>query len=411
MTPFLPDDEKLAAVREALPATAAGIYLNAGSVGPMPAETHRAITEQADRELRIGRASTDDLDELIERMDEARSVIAAVARADPGAIALTHSTTESMNVASWAIDWQPGDRAVTTRFEHAGALGPLYSLRDRLGVELIMADLGDGGDEERVLSALDAAIVPGTRLVSVGHVAWTTGARLPIARIAELAHSRGALLAVDGAQAIGAIPVDVTEAGIDFYGLPAQKWLLGPEGMAALYVAPAILERARQTFAGFFSYASYDLVGSAQPYSDARRFETSGFSRGAVVGMARSIAWLSMYVGLDWVHRRGVALARAVADRLGAIPGVEIVTPREAMATLVTFRIAGWPTVDAFEEISRRSFAIFRTVPIDALRIGVGFFNSEEELERFAATVELVASHTPESIPPRRTLTIIGEGG
>jgi L-cysteine/cystine lyase len=411
VTPFLPDDQKLAAVREALPATAAGIYLNTGSVGPLPAETHRAMAEQADRELRVGRASPDDRDELFERMDEARGVVAAVAGTDPGSIALTHSATEAMNIATWAVDWRPGDRVVTTRSEHTGALGPMVSLRDRLGVELVAADLGDGGDEEQVLATLDVAIAPGTRLVSVGHVAWTTGAQLPIARIAELAHSRGALLAVDGAQAVGAIPVDLSTAGVDFYAMPAQKWLLGPEGMGALFVAPGILERARQTFAGVLSYTSDDPIGHADPQPGARRFETALFARGPVIGMARSIAWLSMYVGLDWVHLRGTTLARAAADRLAAIPGVEVVTPRHAMATLITFRIAGWPTVEAFEEISRRSFAIFRTVPIDALRISVGFFNSEDELERFAATVELVATHTPQTIPPRRTLTIIGEGG
>ncbi len=411
MTPFLPDDDKLAAVRESLPATAAGIYLNTGSVGPMPAETQRAMAEQADRELRLGRASSEDFDELVERMDEARGVVAAVARVDPGSIALTHSTTEAMNVATWAVDWQPGDRAVTTRSEHAGVLGPLYSLRDRLGVDLVMADLGDGGDEARILAALDAAIVPGTRLVSLAHVGWNTGALLPIARIAELAHARGALVAVDGAQAIGAIPVDPAGGGADFYAVPAQKWLLGPEGMAALYVGPAVLDRARQTFAGFFSYASHDMAGAAELHSGARRFELSGFSRPAVVGMARSIAWLSMYVGLAWVHRRGAALALGVADRLAAIPGVELITPRDALATLVAFRIAGWPADGAFEEISRRSFAIFRIVPPDALRVSVGFFNTEDELERFAATVEFVAAHTPETIPPRRTLTIIGEGG
>ena len=127
--------------------------------------------------------------------------------------------------------------------------------------------------------------------------------------------------------------------------------------------------------------------------------------------MARSLAWLSMYVGLDWVYERGTRLARATAARLAAIPGVTVVTPAERMATLVTFRIAGWPSETAFEEISRRSFAIFRTVPDDALRISVGFYNSEEELERFATTVELVAAHTPESLPPRPTLTILGQGG
>jgi L-cysteine/cystine lyase len=411
VTPFLPEGERLAAVREALPATSAGIYLNAGSVGPLPAETHRAMLIQAERDLATGRSSPDDFAELLQRMDEARAAVAAIARADPREVALTHSTTEGMNIASWSLDWRAGDRAVTTRFEHVGGLGPLYVLRDRLGVELVMADLGDGADDEQTLATLDAAISPGTKLVSISHVAWTSGLLLPIARIVELAHERGALVAVDGAQAIGAIPVDVGELGADFYSIPAQKWLLGPEGAAALHVGPGVIERVRQTFAGHFSYASHDLTGAAEPHPDARRFETSGFNRPSVVGMARSLAWLSMYVGLDWVYERGTRLARATAARLAAIPGVTVVTPAERMATLVTFRIAGWPSETAFEEISRRSFAIFRTVPDDALRISVGFYNSEEELERFATTVELVAAHTPQSLPPRPTLTILGQGG
>ena len=75
--------------------------------------------------------------------------------------------------------------------------------------------------------------------------------------------------------------------------------------MGALYVAPAVLERALRTFAGDYSYASHDLAGSATVQPDARRFEVAGYHPPSVVGMARSVAWLSMYVGLDWVHRRG----------------------------------------------------------------------------------------------------------
>jgi selenocysteine lyase/cysteine desulfurase len=409
VTPFLPDGEKLAAVREALPATAAGIYLNAGAVGPLPTEVHQAMAEVADRQLRVGRATEDDYQELLQRMEEARAAVAAVAVAQPGSIALTHATTGALNIAAWAIDWRAGDRIVSTRSEHIGTLGPLVTVRDRFGVELVLADTGD--DDESTLTALDRAIGPGAKLVAVSHVTWTTGTRLPIARIVELAHARGALVAVDGAQAIGAIPVDVGALGVDFYGIPAQKWLLGPEGMGALYVAPAVLERARRAFAGDFSFASHDLAGSAEVQPDARRFEVAGYHPPSVVGMARSVAWLSMYVGLEWIHRRGAALASAAATRLAAIPGVDVLTPRDRMATLVTFRIEGWAAAAAFEEISRRSFAIFRTIPtIDALRISVGFYTSEEELERFAAAVELVAGHTPETIPPRRTLTILGEG-
>jgi L-cysteine/cystine lyase len=316
-----------------------------------------------------------------------------------------------MNSASAAIDWRGGGRAVSTNHEHAGGVGPLYSLRDRLGVEIELVDAGADGDDERTVAAFDAAITPTTRLVSISHVAWTTGAVLPIRRIAEIAHARGALVAVDGAQAAGAIPFRFDDLGVDLYAVPAQKWLLGPEGMGALIVDPAVAGRLIPASAGWFSFETVDGAGTGVWRPDARRFEASNFHRPSVVGMARSIGWLSMFVGLEFVYRRGQALAGAAADRLAAIPGVTVLTPRHAMAGLVTFRIAGWTAGTALDELGSRVFAIARTIEsLDAVRISVGFYNTEDELERFAAAVELLAAHTPETLPPRRTLTILGEG-
>ncbi len=117
-----------------------------------------------------------------------------------------------------------------------------------------------------------------------------------------------------------------------------------------------------------------------------------------------------MYVGLPWIHARGTALARAAAERLAGITGVEVITPRERMATLVTFRINGWSADAALAELGSRVFAIARTVPsLDAIRISVGFFNTEAEIDRFADAVELLAAHTPDSLPPRPRLAILGQ--
>jgi L-cysteine/cystine lyase len=279
-----------------------------------------------------------------------------------------------------------------------------------MGVDVAFVDVGTGGDDRRTLEALDAAIVPGTRLVALSHVAWGTGAVLPIAAVAELAHARGALVVVDGAQAAGAIPVDVASLGVDFYAISAQKWLLGPEAMGALAVAPGVVATARPSFAGWFSFESVDTKGAARFWPDARRFEGTGFHRPAVVGMARSLGWLSMYIGLDWIHERAGSLARGAARRLAAIPGVELLTPLHQMATLVSFRIAGWTADAALAELGARVFAIARPIADrDAIRISVGFFNTEAELERFAEAVALLAAHTPETMPPRRTLTILGQ--
>lgn len=411
VAPVPPDPDRLAAVRAALPALAAGIYLNTGSAGPLPAETAAAMSELADYELRIGRSHFDYYEAMLERMAEARAAVAAVLTADVGDIALTHSTTDGMNIGVWSIDWRPGDRAVTTNLEHPGGIGPLYHLRDRLGIDLAFVDAGPDIDESDILAGFEAAIDERTRMVVISHVLWATGRVLPVARIAEIAHARGALCVVDGAQSAGAIQVDLAATGADVYAIPAQKWLLGPEGMGAVAIAPAALHRLAPASGGHFSFERVDSTGTAVPWPDARRFEASNYHRPSIVGMARSIGWLSMFVGLDWIHRRGGELARSAHDRLSAIDGVEVVTPRDRMATLVAFRIAGWQPQAALDELGARVFAVARTLPlIDALRISIGFFTSEAEIDRFVEGVALLAAHTPDTIPPRRALSMLGDG-
>jgi L-cysteine/cystine lyase len=411
VTPFMPDDEKLAAIREGLPAAGAGIYLNTGSAGPLPAETARAMADQATWELSVGRGHIDSFLDALVRLDEARAAVAAIVGAGIDTVALTHSVTDGMNIAAWSIDWRPGDRAVTTTHEHPDGVGGLQMIRDRFGTELELVDVA-GLDDATILASFDRAIVPGTRLVVLSHVLWTTGARLPVRQVAEIAHTRGALVVVDGTQAAGAIPVSVEDLGADFYAVPAQTWLLGPEGMGALYCAPEFLEQARPAFAGWLSFETFDAPGTAVLHADARRFQGTNFHRPSVLGMARSCGWLSMYVGLDWIHRRGTSLALRTARALAAIPGVEVLTPLDRMATLVTFRISGWFAEAALDELGARVFAIAQTLPaLDAIRISVGFYNTEEELARFAESVALLASHSPQTLPPRRRLTVLGSEG
>jgi L-cysteine/cystine lyase len=411
VAPFLPDAEKLAAVRDALPALSAGIYLNTGSAGPLPAETAAAMAEMTDYELRLGRSHDDYFQAFLERLAEARGAVAAVIGAEVDSVAISHSTSQAMNLAVWSVELRPGDRIVTTSAEHPGGLGPVVVAGRRFGADVVAVDIGNGGDDERTLAALDAAIVPGTRLVAVSHVLYTTGARLPIRAIAELAHSRGAIVAVDGAQAVGAIPVSVADLGVDYYAVPGQKWLLGPEGTGALWVSPEVIERALPSVASWFTFERITSPADAILWRNARRFDDTNFYKPGVVGLARSCGWLSMYVGLPWIHERGQAMAARAADRLTTIPGVELLTPTDRMATLVTFRIAGWGALEALDELAGRTFAVARTIPqLDAIRLSVGFFTTEAEIERVASTIELIAAHTPASLPPRTRLTILGQG-
>ncbi|MCI0347569.1 MAG: aminotransferase class V-fold PLP-dependent enzyme, partial [Chloroflexi bacterium] len=250
VSPFMSDADKLAAVRAAIPSLSAAIQLNAGSAGPMPAEAAAAMAELEAYERDFGRAQHEYHLESIQRMDEARAGVAAVLGGELDEVAITHATTDGMNLGTWSIDWRDGGRAVTTCHEHAGGVGPLYMVCDRHGVDLVFAEFAGDAPDDEIVERFDRLIVPGTRLVSLSHVLWTSGLVMPVRRIADLAHERGALVLVDGAQAAGAIPIDVRDLGADMYAIPAQKWLLGPEGLGALWIRRELFGRAASTFAG-----------------------------------------------------------------------------------------------------------------------------------------------------------------
>ena len=402
----MPDEEKIAAIREALPATGAGIYLNTGSAGPLPSESVRAMREIEDWELRVGRASPDEWEAVFERMDEARGVLGALLHAAPDSIALTHSTMDGLHLALAAPGWERGDRIVTTRLEYPGVVGALMGIRARFGVELDVVDIDP--DRETTLDRFDRAVSDRTRVVIVSHVTYGTGQLLPVAEIGEVARRRNAWYVVDGAQAAGAVPTDVEEIGADFYAVPAQKWLLGPEGIGALWAGPRAIAEAAQSGGGGLSFDDLATGGEPRPRDGARRFDASTLNHPSIVGFARGVGWLEMYVGLEWAYERAHRLARATAERLERIDGVALVTPLDGVGTMFSFRLGGWTAEQARVQLMRRAYAITRTIPeLDAVRVSVGFFNSEEELSRFVEAVELLARHTPETLPARPALVVL----
>jgi L-cysteine/cystine lyase len=408
--PFPPDDARLAALRAELPALGAGIHLNAAVAGPLPAVAAATMADLAGWELRIGRSTPDFREAMAERLDEARAAVAAVLTADVDEVAITASGSQALATAVWTVPWRSGDLAVTTAEEHAGLLGPLSALRERLGVELAFVDVA-GHDDAAILATFDRAIRDGTRVVAMSHVTWSTGRLLPVDTVAAIAHERGATVIVDGARAVGAIRTDVPALGADLYAVAGQTWLLGPEGIGALWVGRAALEGALLSDPGAASFSRLDRHGLGEVWPDARRFDAPDLHQPAVVGFARSVGWLTMHVGLPWALTRGPAMAEAMADRLAAIPGVELLTPRDRMATIVTFRVTGWAADRTLAELGARCFAIARADPeLDAVGLSVGWYSSAAELDQVAATVDLLASHRPESIPPRRALEVVGGG-
>ncbi len=373
-------------IREQLPATTANVYLNTGTYGPMSRHAFAAIAERATEDLQDGRlhGGMQAFQAYAGRLADLRSDLACVVGADANEIALTRSTTEGVNLGIWGRTWSEGDEVVTTSQEHPGILFPLALLRRRYGVKITFADVGHG-DSARALQAFADVLHPGVRMVALSHVLYTTGAVLPLREITDMAHSFGAVVHVDGAQSVGAIPVDMHALGIDYYAFSGQKWLCGPDGSGGLFVRADKLASLEPSFASFTT-VDYRTFDAKDPQTfvlrpEASCLETGTVYRPAVFGFGAAVAWLKNEVGLDAAHADISLLSGYCRDRAAGIPGATVLSPPGQPSGLVALHIGDVDTTLAVDYLRESGVLIRNIHENNALRISTGFYNTEEEVD------------------------------
>ncbi len=373
----------LSAFRRDFPTFEKYAYMNTGSTGPIPALVAEVIVRELNHQVVESRGGNDYYPEhIIPGKAALRQMFAQLIGADEAEIALTHHTTEGLNIVVWGMPWQPGDEIVTTSLEHPGGLLPVYAAAQRLGLRLRVVDLGQGGQE--VVERFRAVLSAKTRLVVLSHVMWTTGAVVPLAEIAEAVHAVGGLVAVDGAQSVGAIPVDVKDLDADFYTISGQKWLCGPEGVGALYVKGDYLDTIAPTMVGYATMRdpeAHDLTGHFIPHPDARRYEMGTVLWPKLAGMRAGLQWMMETVGLEGIYAQTQKITRQAREMLAAIPGVTIQSP-DLHAGLTTFSVDGLMSEPTVIQLADQGVIIRCFTHPTWMRVSTGFFNSEEDIWR-----------------------------
>ncbi len=390
--------DKISLVREAMPVTQNKIYLNAGTSGPLSRVAVEVMKQSDTLDLIEGRGHMNSFLAFRQSVADLRQAFADLVKARPEEIALTHHTTEGMNIVAHGLTWQPGDEIITTTMEHEGGLLPLYALRQRHGVLVKVLEL----NPDNIVDQMEAAITPRTRLLAFSHVAWNTGLRLPMAEIAAMGHRHHVLSLVDAAQSIGAVPVDLPASGVDFYAMPGQKWLCGPEGIGALYVRQDRLSLVAPTFVGFSTLENigmYDFLGYFLPAHSARRYEVGTVYRPGFKAMVAHLAWLGDTVGWDWIYARIAQVAGYAYETLTNLSGVTVLTPSGPPAGLITFSLAGYDPARVMIALAQEGIILRFLHHPYALRISTGFYNTEEEIDRLAAALKAIQARDPDSLP------------
>jgi L-cysteine/cystine lyase len=356
-----------AALRGEFPVLARLSYLNAGTNGPVPLAGARAASERLSAEVEQGRAGAPYWEALTALGDALRPRLGDLLGCEPGEVALTHSTTEGVNVVLSALELAPGDELLTTDEEHPGLVAPLAATARRTGASVRAVPFEAIADE----------VGARTRLVACSHVSWISGR---VVDAAALAAAEPPVL-LDGAQGLGAVATDVRELGCDFYAASGQKWLCGPSGTGCLFARGDRLPAMAPAFAGFESLADPERAAELPLHGDARRLD-----RGP--GTAPLWAWWQASIDLlgqaGWpeIHRRAADLAERLAAGLTDC-GLDVL-PR-GRSTLVAWRE---PEPAATVERLAAQGIVVRDLPGRGLvRASVGAWSTEEDLDRLASLV------------------------
>lgn len=266
-----------------------------------------------------------------ERLDAVRQHAAALLGGTTAEIVLTASTTAGMNMVAQGLKLAPGDRIVTSDQEHHGGSLCWQWLARRQGVAIDVVPVPAGeSDPDAILDRFRRAITPKTRVISFSHILYSTGLRMPASRLCALGRAHGCITVVDGAQAAGAIPVDVKAIGCHVYVASGHKWLLGPKGTGLLYLSGELGD----------AIDAMPLQSGRQANSDA-----AGISNIAgLFGLAAAIGYVS-HVGIALIEAHNLALCADLRRRLAALPSIVFAGPASGplVSQMLTFSL---PKVD-----------------------------------------------------------------
>lgn len=353
-------------LRSAFPVCETRAYFNAGTCGPLPRAAAEAMARVTGHALAEGRA-LGYYEELLAARERLREAYAGLLGAPAQEVSIETSTTEGIVRVLLALDLGRGDEVLVAHGEHPGLLGPLAALRERRGVvvrEVALRDIAD-------------AVTPATRLAACSHVGWTTGEVAP--SFAGLPDDVPVLL--DGAQGIGAIPVDLPALGATFYAGSGQKWLCGPVGTGMLWVHPRWRDRVPASGPGYMNLEDPAAGLHAVPAADGRALDTVAPSLEVLEAALAAFGVLDGH-GWDRVLTSARELAAGLAAELSAA-GREVL-PRGA-STLVS-----WRSPDAPAEAARLRDAgvVCRDFPgLPFVRASVGAWNDQSDVGRLLDVV------------------------
>jgi len=319
-------------VRDQFPAIAGWHYLDSAATAQKPQAVIDAIALAYSRDYAtVHRGVYERSASMTDAYEAARGAAAGLIGGDANALVFTRGATEAINLVARTLPKEGRGRVLLSALEHHSNIVP-WQLA---GYAVDAVPLTSDGRID--LDAAEAMLTEEHRLVAFAHVSNVLGSVLDAKRAAQIAHAKGALLLLDGCQAVPRMPVDVAALGCDFYAYSAHK-LYGPTGIGCLWGRAELLNAMPPWQGGgsMIDRVTFDKTTYLEP---PMRFEAGTPHIVGAIGLHAAVEWVEA-LGLDAIHAHECALVAECRAALADISGVTLFGPEDS-AGIVSFNVDG----------------------------------------------------------------------
>lgn len=359
-------------------------YFNNASLGACPNPIRKATNEF--------RATLDDFPSKymwggwdVEK-ESVRKKTAKLLSVSEEEIALIHNTTEGMNLIARSLELEEGDEIILSDHEHASAVSPWKVWQESKGIKLVRPTLPILPESiEELVEVYRKSITSKTKVISMCHLVNTNGMMLPIKEISKLAHEKGILVAVDGAQGVGMFDVDLKDMDCDFYTVSAHKWLFSPKGVGIFYAKEESQKHLKPL-----------MVARGYEDKSVRRLENYNTRNlPEVLGLGAALDYREA-IGSQKIHDRSFELKKYFRSRIKNNPKLLLKTPKlDTLSAAIQVVEVKNKEVKVVKEQLFENYGIdsrpMSRFNLNGVRLSLAIFITKKDIDRLVNALEAIA--------------------
>jgi selenocysteine lyase/cysteine desulfurase len=365
-------------------------YLNTGGLGTSPALVRVAVKKRMDQEDAHPSAGYSEKD-WWKIKEECAPLLGPDVKKEE--LAFTSTATEGINIIINGLPLNRGDEIITSTHEHPALNVPLlYRMKTKgIVIKTFEPDLVNApGNVQRI----ERLITKRTRLIFISHITCITGQIMPVEEIGQLARAKGLWFALDGVQAVGHLPMNIGEIGVDFYAVSGHKWLLGPRRTGIFYIKKDLLDAniVKPCVVGAYSNGGYDMPKrQLKLHPTAQRFEYATQNEALFYGLEAAVDFIYS-IGIENIRDHNKHLSEMFYIGLSEMSHVELLSPLQEKnrSSMIAFRIKNKDNRKITIQLEKKGFRLRQLVELNpqAIRASFHVYNNEQEVQRLLQEIK-----------------------